>query len=301
MKKVFGGVEAGGTKFVCMVGTDPQNIDDEIRFPTTTPEETLKKVIEFFLPYHKNNQLTAIGIGSFGPVDLRKTSPQYGYITTTPKPGWQNTNICSEISKIINVPIVFDTDVNAAAFGELFWSGSKGILDPFVYITVGTGIGVGVIANQAPIHGLVHTEGGHIHIPQDKTIDPFIGICPYHNNCLEGLASGPAIKARWGISAQDLPADHPAWNLEADYIALAICNIIMMYSPMRIVVGGGVAQHPGLLEQIRSKTKNLVNNYVQSEAITKNISNYIISPMLGNQAGVLGAIALAVDNYGSDF
>lgn len=298
MNKLFGGIEAGGTKFVCMAGTDPDHIDREIRFPTTTPGETISQVVEFFTPYYQKNQLLGIGIGSFGPVDLQNNSSKFGYITSTPKPGWQNTNICGDISKIINVPIAFDTDVNAAAFGELYWSGAKGKLDPFVYITVGTGIGVGVIANQAPIHGLVHTEGGHILIPQDKMSDPFEGICPYHKNCLEGLASGPAIKARWNIPAQDLPDNHPAWDLEARYIALAICNIIMMYSPMRIVVGGGVAQHPGLLDVIRSKTLSLVNNYVQSDTLLNNISDYIIPPKLGNQSGVLGAIALAVDACG---
>jgi len=297
MNKLFGGIEAGGTKFVCMAGTDPDNIDREVRFPTTSPQETINQVIEFFSPYYQQNQLLGIGIGSFGPVDLQKSSSKYGYITSTPKPGWQNTNLCGEIAKAINVPIVFDTDVNAAAFGELYWSGAKEVLDPFVYVTVGTGIGVGVVANQSPIHGLVHTEGGHMLIPQDKSLDPFDGICPYHKNCLEGLASGPAIKARWNLSAQDLPDNHPAWDLEARYIALAICNIVMMYSPMRIVVGGGVAQHPGLLDSIREKTLSLVNNYVQSDILINHISDYIVTPALGNQSGVLGAIALAASAY----
>lgn len=297
MDELFGGIEAGGTKFVCMAGTDPDHIDREVRFPTSTPQETLKQVVEFFAPYDRQKRLLGIGIGSFGPVDLHQTSPTYGYITSTPKPGWQNADICGSLTAKINVPVVFDTDVNAAAFGELYWSGSRDVLDPFVYITVGTGIGVGVIANGAPIHGLVHTEGGHILIPHDKQKDPFAGICPYHQDCLEGLAAGPAIKARWGKAAQDLPPDHPAWDLEAHYIATALCNIIMMYSPKRIVVGGGVAQHPGLLDTIREKTARLVNGYVRSDVITKDIAHYIIPPTLGNQAGVLGSIALAMNAY----
>jgi len=293
MGKVYGGVEAGGTKFVCLVGPSIDQIDSEIRFPTTSPEETIHKVIDFFQPYQSRGELSAIGIGSFGPVDMDVDSPLYGFITTTPKPGWQNTNLYGKIQSTLKVPVTFDTDVNAAAFGEMMMTPGASGMDPFVYITVGTGIGVGIIANGKPIHGLVHTEGGHILIPHDRVKDPFDGICPYHHDCWEGLASGPAIKARWGTPGQEIPDDHPAWDLEAHYIALAIANIIMLYSPYRIVLGGGVPQHCGLMEKIRREVLKALNGYVQTSILTEDIENYIVPPLLGNQSGGIGALAMA--------
>ena len=293
MDKVFGGIEAGGTKFVCVIGSSAEQIDSEVRFLTTTPEETIQRVIHFFQPYLNKGSLSAIGIGSFGPIDLDKSSPTYGFITSTPKPGWSNINLCGMIHDSLPVPIVFDTDVNAAAFGELSCQDSATKLDPFVYITIGTGIGVGVIVNEKPIHGLVHTEAGHMLIPHNSERDPFPGICPYHKDCWEGLASGPALRERWGMPAQEIPDDHPAWELEAHYNALAIANLILSYSPYRIVLGGGVSQHPKLMEKVRREVKSVLNGYIQAPVMETVLDDYIIPPQCGNQSGGIGALVMA--------
>jgi fructokinase len=291
MKKLYGGIEAGGTKFVCIVATSPDEILSEIRIPTTSPHETLAKAVHFFRPYVTD--LISIGIGSFGPLDLDFQSPTYGSITTTPKPGWSQVDLRGEIERALGVPVAIDTDVNAAALGEHFWVTENRDLDPFLYITVGTGIGVGVIAGGRPLHGLVHPEGGHIFIPHNLIEDPFVGFCPYHGDCWEGLASGPAMKKRWGIAAENLPDDHPGWELEAKYLALAICNLICSLSPQRIVLGGGVLQHPGLLARVRGQVLKLLNGYIRSARLLDQIDSYIVSPSLGQRAGVLGAVALA--------
>ena len=293
--KLFGGVESGGTKFVCMVGRDPENIISEIRFPTTDPDETIQKTIAFFAPYARSNELAAVGVASFGPVDLHPGSQTFGYITTTPKAGWQQVDLCGRIQQALNVPLAFETDVNAAAWGEKYWVPENQPWDPFLYITVGTGIGVGVIVNGAPLHGLIHAEAGHLAIPHDWQRDPFPGVCPYHGDCLEGLASGFSMGKRWGQSAQTLPDAHPAWDLEAEYIALALLNLIYAYSPQRIVLGGGVSQHPGLHQAVRHKVQQFNNGYVQSPWLLDKIDDYILPPALGNRSGVLGAIAMAAN------
>lgn len=295
MNKVYGGIEAGGTKFVCMVGSGPENIVDEIRFPTTRPDETIQQAIQFFAPYAGRGELAAIGIASFGPVDLNPLSPTYGHITTTPKPGWGYVDLCGQVKQALKLPVAFDTDVNAAALGEQFWAPANLGLDPFVYVTIGTGIGVGLLANGAPVHGLVHTEGGHISIPHDKNRDPFPGVCPFHGDCFEGLASGPAMNKRWGQSAESLADGHPAWELEAEYIARALLTLVYACSPQRIVLGGGVPQHPGLHDLVRQKVREYNNGYIQSPAILDKIETYIVPPTLGNRSGGLGAIAMAVN------
>ena len=292
--KLFGGIEAGGTKFVCLVGNGPDQLVEEKRFPTTTPDETIAQVIEFFSSYTDRDELAAVGVGSFGPVDLNPASKTYGYITTTPKPGWSQVDLCGRIKKGLNIPVAFDTDVNVAAFGEQYWTPENKTLDPFLYMTVGTGIGVGIIVNGSPLHGLIHPETGHFVIPHDLQRDPFPGACPYHGDCLEGLASGPSMNKRWGQSAETLPDEHPAWDLEAEYIALALVNLIYAYSPQRIVLGGGVPSHPGLHTNIRNKVLQLINGYVQSPTLLKKIDSYIIPPTLGNRSGALGAIAMAI-------
>jgi len=291
--KLFGGIEAGGTKCVCMVGNHPDHLLQEERFPTTTPGETIHKMIEFFLPYVKSRELAGIGIASFGPLDLNLNSPTYGYITTTPKAGWSHVDLYGEIQQSLNVPVAFDTDVNAAAFGEQYWIHEDRCLDPFVYVTVGTGIGVGVIINGAPLHGLVHGEAGHFALPHDWQGDPFPGVCPYHGDCLEGLASGFAMSKRWGESPERLAESHPAWDLEAGYLALALVNLIYAYSPQRIILGGGVSQHPGLLQLVHCKVHQILNGYVQSPMLNR-INEYILPPTLGNRSGGLGAIAIAI-------
>ena len=293
--KLFGGVESGGTKFVCMVGRDPENIISEIRFPTTDPDETIQKTIAFFAPYARSKELAAVGVASFGPVDLNPGSQTFGHITTTPKAGWQQVDLCGRIQQALNVPLAFETDVNAAAWGEKYWVPENQPWDPFLYITVGTGIGVGVIVNGAPLHGLIHAEAGHLAIPHDWQRDPFPGVCPYHGDCLEGLASGFSMGKRWGQSAQTLPDAHPAWDLEAEYIALALVNLIYAYSPQRIVLGGGVSQHPGLHQAVRHKVQQFNNGYVQSPWLLDKIDDYILPPALGNRSGVLGAIAMAAN------
>lgn len=290
MTKLFGGIEAGGTKFVCAVGTGPDDVRAEVRFPTTTPDETIGKAVDFFKAYQVD--LTAVGIAAFGPLDPNPNSDTFGYITTTPKPHWGNTNLAGAIREALGVPVGFDTDVNGAALGEYRWGAAQG-LDTFVYFTIGTGIGGGAMVNGNMLHGLVHPEMGHQLLRHDWEEDPFEGACPYHGDCWEGLAAGPAIGKRWGKPAEELPEDHPAWDLEAKYIGLALENVITILSPQRIILGGGVMSQPQLFPKVRQQVQTLLNGYVQHPAILEDIDRYIVPPGLGNQAGVLGAIALA--------
>jgi fructokinase len=290
---VWGGIEAGGTKFVCAVGSGPEDIHAETRFPTTTPEETLGKAIDFFREgVAQGAALEAIGIGSFGPVDPDPDSPTWGYITTTPKPGWVNTEVAGAIGRALEVPVGFDTDVNAAALGEYRWGAAQG-LSSFIYLTVGTGIGGGGMVEGRLLHGLMHPEMGHLRIPHDRSADPFPGNCPFHGNCLEGLAAGPAIEARWGRRGETLPEEHPAWPLEARYVALGLVNFILTLAPQRIVIGGGVMSQPHLFELVRAEVQSLLNGYIQAPEILDEIDAYIVPPGLGQRSGVLGAMALA--------
>jgi fructokinase len=290
----YGAVESGGTKFVCMVATSPDNILAETRFSTSDPDETLGKTAEFFLESWYKWPLAALGIGSFGPMDLDPDSATFGFITSTPKPGWNQTDITGKLASALNVPVAVDTDVNAAAVGEYRWGAAQGV-DPMIYITIGTGIGAGGIFNGKSMHGLVHPEVGHMRIPHDLQKDPFEGICPYHGDCLEGLASGEALEKRWGQLAKNLADDHPAWDLEANYLSLALVNLICSLSPKRIVIGGGVMKQEKLFAMIHHKVRELLNNYIQSPAILDKIEEYIVPPGLEGRSGGLGAIALAMD------
>ncbi len=292
MSVLYGGIEAGGTKFVCALGSGPDDLQDEVRFATTTPEETIGRAIEYFQQQNAKEPLSALGIGSFGPVDLQRDSATYGYITTTPKQGWLNTDFAGVLKKAFNIPIGFDTDVNAAALGEYCWGAAKGLTD-FIYLTIGTGIGGGGMINGRLMRGLIHPEMGHVRIPHDIKLDPYPGKCPFHKDCFEGLAAGPALQERWGVRAQDLEPDHQAWDLEAGYIALALVNYICTLSPQRIIIGGGVLEQKQMLGLVRDKVKKELNNYVQAKEITDRIEDYIVLPGLGNRAGILGAIALA--------
>lgn len=287
---LYGGIEAGGTKWVCAVGTGPDDLRAHTTFATTTPSETLQRACAFFNDYR--SRLKALGVGSFGPVDLEPRSPTYGFITATPKPGWAHTNIVGPLSAALNLPIAWDTDVNAAALGEYRWGAAQAVAS-LVYITVGTGIGGGLLVNGQLVHGLLHPEMGHMRLPHDRQHDPFEGVCPYHGDCWEGLANGPALAARWGQPANTLAADHPAWTLQAEYMALALVNIICVVSPHRIVLGGGVMQQLQLFPLICQRVQTLLNNYIQAEAILHDIEAYIVPPGLGSRAGVLGALALA--------
>lgn len=297
MSVLYGGIEAGGTKFVCAVGTGPDDLRAETRFPTTTPAETIGRAIAFFEEQQRGQPLAAIGIASFGPLDPDPTSPTFGYITSTPKPGWAHTDIVGEIQRALNVPVGFDTDVNTAALGEYRWGAAQG-LDSFIYLTIGTGIGGGGMINGQLMHGLIHPEMGHIRVPHDWQSDPYAGFCPYHGDCLEGLAAGPALEGRWGQSPEMLPADHPAWPLEAHYLALALANFICTLSPQRIVIGGGVMEQPHLWPLVRRNVQELLNGYVQAAQILQEIDSYIVPPGLGRRSGVLGAIALAQQAVG---
>jgi len=292
MNALFGGIEAGGTKIICAVGTGPEDIRAEIRFPTTQPVEAIATAIRFFKEQEaKFGKLTAVGIASFGPVDLNPHSPYFGYITSTPKPGWANTDIVGEFQRALDVPIGFDTDVNGAALGEWRWGAAQG-LDTFIYLTIGTGIGGGAMVNGKLLHGLLHPEMGHILIPHDRQMDPFPGNCPYHEDCFEGLATGPSVEKRWGQRGETLPVDHPAWELEAHYIALALVNFILAVSPKRIILGGGVMQQQQIFPHIRTNVQKSLNDYVRASQILEQIDEYIVPPALGGRAGVLGAIAL---------
>ncbi len=293
MARLWGGIEAGGTKFVCAVGTSPEDIRAEVRFPTTTPEEVFAQAVHFFREQATaHGGLAAVGIASFGPIDPNPSSATFGQITTTPKPGWANTDFAGTIGRELGVPVGFDTDVNAAALGEFRWGAGQGI-DNLIYFTIGTGIGGGGLINGRLMHGLVHPEMGHMRLPHDRSADPYVGHCPYHGDCFEGLACGPAIAARWGQPADSLADDHPAWTLEAHYIALALANVICTLSPQRIILGGGVMAHPTLLPKVQGETQRLLAGYVQAPVILSDIDRYIVAPGLRNQSGVLGAFALA--------
>ena len=285
----YGGIEAGGSKWECAIGTNPDDVRAAETIRTTTPKETLGRAIAFF---EREGPVDAIGIGSFGPIDQKLSSPTWGHITTTPKPGWAHTDVGQEIRRRLSVPVAFDTDVNAAALGEHRWGAGQG-LDTFCYITVGTGIGGGGLAGGNLLHGLLHPEFGHMRIPHDFERDPFEGVCPYHGDCWEGLASGRAIEARWGKPAEELDDEPAVWELEAHYLALGLVSVMCVLSPERIVVGGGVARRDALLPLVQREVLSLMNGYLDSTVVRDRISDYITPPALGGRAGVLGAIALA--------
>ena len=288
---LYGGIEGGGTKFNCAIGNSPENIIAEARFETTVPAETVGQVIEFFLPYA--DQLSGIGLGSFGPFDVDPSSPTYGYITTTPKPHWGNTNVLGMLKAKINLPIAVDMDVAVAGLGEAKWGASKNDSHS-LYLTIGTGIGGGYIINGQPLRGLVSLEMGHIRLARDPKLDPFQGACPYHGDCFEGLAAGPAVEKRFGQRGETLPDDHPFWELEAGYIAQALVNYILSLAPQRIIIGGGVMQKDFMFPSVRKKTQELLNGYINHAMILKHIDEYIVPPALGGRSGVLGSIALAM-------
>ena len=295
---LFGAIETGGTKVDCAVGTWPDDVRERIRIPTTTPIETLARINAFLLRHHREAPLDAIGIGSFGPIDLRTGSPTYGYITSTPKPGWRYVDLVGPVNEELKLPVTFDTDVNAAALGEYRW-GPSSTVGSMVYITVGTGIGGGGVIGGRPLHGASHPEMGHIRIPHDRAADPFDGSCPYHGDCLEGLASGPAMEARWGVPADSLPEDHPAWDLEAEYLAGGVANIMVTLSPERIVMGGGVMKQRHLFPRIRSRAVDILHGYGVADEIVDAIDDYIVPPALGEDSGIAGAFALAQLSLGS--
>jgi fructokinase len=286
---VFGGIETGGSKWECAVGTGPDDLRALETIPTTAPAETIGRAVAFF---EREGPVAAVGIGSFGPVDQKPSSPSWGRITTTPKPGWANTDVGQEIRRRLSVPVAFDTDLNAAALGEHRWGAAQG-LDTFSYITIGTGIGGGGMAGGNLLHGLLHPEFGHLRIPHNIAADPFPGVCPYHGDCWEGLASGRAIEARWGRPPEELIGNDDVWELEARYVALGLVCVICVLSPQRIVIGGGVGTAAGLLSLVQPQVAALLNGYLDTAAVGDGIDDYVVPPALGRRSGVLGAIALA--------
>ncbi len=284
----IGGIEAGGTKMVCAIGDEKGELFERVTIPTRQPEETFEEMIRYF----SDKQIEALGIGCFGPVDLNRSSATYGFITSTPKPGWKNTDVVGRFQKALSVPVGFDTDVNGAILGEVMLGAAKGC-ENAIYITVGTGIGVGVYVNGGLLHGLVHPEGGHILLAKHPK-DTYSGKCSYHGCCFEGLASGPAIEERWGKKAELLADEMNVWELESYYIAQAITNYILTYSPQKIILWGGVMHQNQLFEQIRAKVPELLSGYIQHPAVTEKIADYIVPPALGDNPGILGAIQLGV-------
>lgn len=284
----IGAVEAGGTKFVCGVGNENGIIEDSISFPTEQPEQTVGRVIEYF----RDKNVDAIGIGSFGPINLDRSSPEYGNVTTTPKTEWSGFPFLATIRREFDVPVGWDTDVNAAALGEASWGAARG-LDSCVYYTIGTGVGVGIYSEGKLVHGLVHPEGGHVLVRRHPE-DDFGGACPYHGDCLEGMASGPAIEKRWNRKGQELPADHPAWAIEAYYIGQAVTGTILLLSPKKVILGGGVMKQKHLFPIIREEVRKNLNGYVHAKEILDDIDHYIVPPGLGDHAGLCGALALGL-------
>jgi fructokinase len=288
--RLWGGIEGGGTKFVCAVGTGPDDIRAETRFPTTTPTETLQRTVDFFRRLGPQDRPDAIGIGSFGPVDPDPNSPRYGWITTTPKAGWAHTDFLGYVRHELQLPVFFDTDCNAAALGEHLWGAARG-LHTFFYLTIGTGLGGGGMLQGSLIHGMLHPEVGHMRLPRHPD-DPYPGCCPYHGDCWEGLAAGPAIEGRWGVPAHRLPPDHPAWDVEAYYLAAGLVNLVCATAPQRLILGGGVMSQQHLFPRVRAQVQSLLKGYLQTPALA-DPAGYIVPPALGGRAGVLGAMALA--------
>jgi fructokinase len=291
----MGGVEAGGTKFVCAVGGPALELYERTSFPTTSPDETLERAIEFFRSY--GDRLTALGVGSFGPVDPDPGSPTFGTITTTPKEGWRHTDVAGRLHRALDVPIGFDTDTNAAALGEHVLGSAVG-LDTFLYLTVGTGVGGGALVDGRRLHGLLHPEMGHVAVPRADG-DTFEGACPYHGDCLEGMISGPALERRTGRSPQELPPDHGVWTYATHYLAAALVSFICVLSPQRLILGGGVMHQSHLFPRIRRRVQEVLNGYLQCPEILEAVDAYIVPPGLGDDAGVVGALALAREAAGS--
>ncbi len=285
---LYGALEAGGTKMVLSVVNDAGELIERTVLPTRSPEETLPEMIDWF----RQRNIASLGIGCFGPLDLQPSSPAYGSITATPKPGWQNVPLLSTFRDALGIPTVIDTDVNAAALAEARLGAAKG-LSSCLYVTVGTGIGGGLIIHGQPVHGLVHPELGHMLLQPDPRDPTPKGFCPYHTGCLEGLASGPALQKRWGVPAKELPQEHLSWEIESTYLAQMCVNAICCFSPEKIILGGGVMQQSFLLPMIRSKTNALLNRYIVSPALNEQLDDYITAPGLGIHSGVMGAFLLA--------
>lgn len=282
--KLYGLVEAGGTKFVLGVATDKDTIEATTRIETTTPDETIGAMLDWF---RAQGTLDAIGVASFGPLDLDRQSPYWGHIGQTPKPHWSGANIAGSLHAMFACPVAIDTDVNGAALAEYHWGAGQGQRS-ILYFTIGTGVGGGAVVDGRILHGLSHPEMGHIRIPRHPDDQEFAGTCPFHGACLEGLASGPAITGRWGMSLSQLPADHPAHDIIAFYIAQTVVTMQAIFAPARIIFGGGVMGTPRLIDRVREQAVTLGGGYFKGDP-----NEVVVLPGLGDRAGLLGALALA--------
>jgi fructokinase len=291
---LYGAIEAGGTKFVCALGKADGSLIAESRLPTADPASTLAAVVNFLKESSdRHGPLSGIGIASFGPLVLDRRSPQYGFLGTTPKAGWSHAGIVGAVRSAFSCPVGFDTDVNGAALAEHRWGAGRDV-DDLVYVTVGTGIGAGVLANGAPLHGLVHPEIGHLFLRRHALDAGFAGVCPFHGDCLEGLASGPAIMKRSGCELSSLNADHPQWILEADYLGQLCATLVLTVSPRRIIMGGGVMNCHALFPLIHQRMLHWLAGYVDHTELLQHTARYVVPPALGQRAGVLGALSLAM-------
>ncbi|NBH83981.1 ROK family protein [bacterium C-53] len=286
----IGALEAGGTKMVCAIGNENGEIFEQQSFPTETPEITLPKLVGYF----KERDIEALGIGCFGPIDVHKDSPTYGYITTTPKIAWQNCDMVGAFREL-NVPIGFDTDVNGSVLGEYTWGIGRG-LHSCIYITIGTGVGVGIIADGKLLHGMLHAEGGHVLLTKHPD-DTYKGRCPFHPNCFEGLCAGPAVEERWGKKGTELADQTEVWEMEAFYIAQALVDYAMVLSPQRIILGGGIMHQTQLLPLIREEFKKQLNGYLKTKEI-EDLDQYIVVQSLDDKQGIMGALKLAMMELG---
>ena len=284
----YGALEAGGTKMVCAIGDENGQILERSTIPTTTPDETMPLIIDFY----RDKNISAIGVACFGPVDLNRNSKTYGYITSTPKTAWRNYDIVGRIQRELNIPVGFDTDVNGSLLGEVTYGCAQNMTD-VIYLTIGTGIGGGVMTNGRLLHGMLHPELGHIKIGKRKN-DPGVCVCPFHDECFEGLASGPSIERRWGAKAVDLAYKQEVWELEAAYIAEALVDYCLTLSPQKIILGGGVMHQEQLFALIRERFVQEMGGYIQTREL-ENLEEYIVPASLNDDQGIMGAIKLAID------
>ncbi|GAB4132674.1 MAG: ROK family protein [Rhodothalassiaceae bacterium] len=291
----YGGLELGGTKTICLIGSGPEDIRAEARFSTRHPDLTLADCLAFLRRHHAAQPLTALGIASFGPLDRDPASPGWGRLFKTPKPGWSGVDIVGPFAEALGIPVIIETDVAGAAYAEGRWGAARG-LSHYAYVTVGTGIGGALINEGRLVQGISHSELGHIAVPHDRMRDPYEGVCPFHGDCLEGLASGPAIAARWGLPAEALPPDHPAFALEAEYLSALALALILIAMPERILWGGGVMQAPQLLPLLRSRTRERLGGYLPLPPLEDDLASLLAPAGLGARAGPLGALALAMSH-----
>ena len=290
-ERLIGAIEAGGTKFVLALAKEGGEILARTRIPTETPAECFPAIVDFFRSAETaHGPVSGFGVASFGPIDINPSSPDYGRFTTTPKPGWTGARFHDALSGF-GAPIVVDTDVNGAALGEWAQGAGRGC-DTVAYTTIGTGIGSGIVHRGQPIMGFSHYESGHIPMPHDLVADPFPGCCPYHGDCLEGLACGPAIEQRWGASLSELDSPTDKVDLIAGYVAQLAVSLILLHMPDRLIFGGGVMKTPGLVEAVRRATERKLGGYVKARQIDPGLERYIVTPGLGDEAGITGAIAL---------